>query len=56
MSDSEQTVSTTLRAGPPKYQATIPQDVREILGTEGKDAIYQVDVTVKKVVSDTASE
>lgn len=52
MSNSEETVSTTVRAGPPKYQATIPHDVREILGTEGKEAIYQIDVKVKKVVSD----
>lgn len=50
MSDSEETVSTTVRAGPPKYQATIPRDVREILGTEGEEAIYQIEIKIKKVV------
>lgn len=52
MPESEESVTTTVRAGPPKYQATIPRDVREILGTDGEEAIYQIDVTVKKVVSD----
>lgn len=56
MSDSDETVSTTVRAGPPKYQATIPQDVRDILDTDGKEAIYQIDVKVKKVVSDDPDE
>lgn len=50
MSESPEKVSTTLRIGPPKYRATLPANVRDALGTEGKEAIYQIDVTVKKVV------
>lgn len=52
MGEQSESVTTTIRAGPPKYQATIPRDVREILDTEGEEAIYQIDVTVKKVLDD----
>ena len=50
--DNERTVSTTLRVGPPKYQATIPQNVRDILEIEDQTVILEADLKVAKVVKE----
>lgn len=47
-SSSEQ-VTTTARMGPPKYQVTIPKQVREVLDIDNTRSILQMTIQVKKV-------
>ena len=42
-------VTTTARMAPPKYQVTIPKQVREVLGVDNTRSILQLTVQVKKV-------
>jgi len=48
--ESADSTSITIEVGPPKYQTTIDKRARKALGIEGKEAILQADLTVKRVV------
>lgn len=52
MSEKSETVTTQLRCSPPKYQATIPENAREILDIEEKTAILDAELTVRKVTDE----
>ena len=42
-------ITTTVQAGPPKYQVVIPQQARRALGIEGKDSILQITIEAKSI-------
>jgi hypothetical protein len=50
--ESADSTSITIEVGPPKYQTTIDKRARKALGIEGKEAILQADLTVKRVVDE----
>lgn len=54
--DPSTTTSVTIEIGPPKYQTTIDKKARKALGIEGKDAVIQADLTVKRIVDDGGEE
>ncbi|MGB9960622.1 hypothetical protein ACOZ32_00580 [Halobacterium sp. MBLA0001] len=51
MSDSE-SVTTTVTAGPPKYQVTIPKEVRQGLDLEGERALLEINVSLVKILDE----
>jgi len=50
--ESADSTSITIEVGPPKYQTTIDKRARKALGIEGKEAILQADLTVKRVTDE----
>ncbi len=54
--ESADSTSITIEVGPPKYQTTIDKRARKALGIEGKEAILQADLTVKRVVDEGGDE
>lgn len=54
--DPSTTTSVTIEIGPPKYQTTIDKKARKALGIEGKDAVIQADLTVKRIVDEGGDE
>lgn len=50
--DPSTTTSVTIEVGPPKYQTTIDKKARKALGIEGKDAVIQADLTLKRIVDE----
>jgi bifunctional DNA-binding transcriptional regulator/antitoxin component of YhaV-PrlF toxin-antitoxin module len=52
-SDREE-VTTTVEAGPPKYQIVIPQAARRHLGIEGKKSTLQI--TIERLGTEEADE
>jgi len=46
-------VTTTVQAGPPKYQVVIPQQARRALGIDGKDSILQITIEPKRIETDS---
>ena len=58
MSEDEpaESTSVTIEVGPPKYQTTIDKRARKALGIEGKKAILQADLTVKRTENDGGEE
>lgn len=55
MTDSA-TITTTVRATPPKYQVTIPQEVREGLEFDGDAALIEIDVSLIKMLDEKGGE
>lgn len=54
--EPSQTTSVTIEVGPPKYQTTVDKRARKALGIEGKKAVLQADLTVKRIVDDNEDE
>jgi len=50
--EPSETTSVTIEVGPPKYQTTIDKKARKALGIEGKKAVLQADLTVKRIVDE----
>jgi hypothetical protein len=50
--DASDKASITIEIGPPKYQSTIDKRARRALGIEGKQAILQADLTLRRVMSE----
>lgn len=51
-----ESITTTVRATPPKYQVTIPQEVREGLGFEGENALVELEVSLVKVLEEKEAD
>jgi hypothetical protein len=49
MPDSKESISVPVECKPPKYQVTVPRNVRKVLDIEGKNAILDAEFTVRKV-------
>jgi len=49
---SPKTATTTVTMSPPKYQVTIPQEVRKVLEIDGEKAILEIDVEVVKLLDE----
>lgn len=54
--ESAETTSITIEIGPPKYQTTIDKRARKALGIEGKQAVLQADLTLKRVEDEGGDE
>lgn len=50
--DQREKIRTTVRATRPKYQVTIPQEVREGLDFEGEDALVELEVSLVKILDE----
>jgi hypothetical protein len=52
----EESTSTTIKIGPPKYQTVINQNVRTALGIddldEGQTAILEANITLKRIIEE----
>jgi len=55
MTDAE-TVTTTVTMSPPKYQTTIPKEVRKGLDIEGKKALLELEIRVVKVLEENGGD
>lgn len=55
MSETER-VSTTVTMSPPKYQVTIPKEVRQALDVENEKALLELDVRLVKVLNEDEDE
>lgn len=45
-------ITTTLRASPEKYQVTIPKEVRQGLDFDGESALLEVDISLVKILDE----
>jgi hypothetical protein len=52
MAEQTETISVPVEVKPPKYQITVPKNVRRVLDVEGKEAILDAEFEVRKVISD----
>lgn len=52
MADLDSSVTTTIEAGPPKYQVVIPKQVRKALNFEDEQVLLEAEFRVKRVVDD----
>lgn len=53
MTQSESdSITTTLRASPEKYQVTIPKEVRQGLDFDGQSALLEVDISLVQILDD----
>lgn len=55
MSDSE-SVTATVAMSPPKYQVTIPKEVRQALDIEGKKVLLEIEARLVKEIDDEGGE
>jgi bifunctional DNA-binding transcriptional regulator/antitoxin component of YhaV-PrlF toxin-antitoxin module len=51
--ETPESATTTLKVGPPKFQTTIPEEVREIFEIDdlerGEKAILEAEIRLKKI-------
>ena len=55
MIDSE-SITTTVTMSPPKYQATIPKEVRQALEIDGKKALLELEISLVKTLDEEGGD
>jgi len=49
MAQNSETISVPVEVKPPKYQITVPKNVRRVLDIEDKEAILDAEFEVRKI-------